>query len=330
MSAKESCSFLTKLLPILESAAPLGLAEDWDNVGLLVVDRSYRHDKSRPYTVLLTNDLSPAVLAEAVASKVQMIVTYHPTPFNKMKKFDSNDHTANVILTAARHNICIYAPHTALDNVFGGINDWLLLGCFPATSKAVKELVVTKLPQGEARPVIKATLPGHEGAGAGRVVTNLKDLFLSDVIAALKHHLLVDELQLALPSSLQMDVRAGNKKALEAAKTWPVTSIAVCAGAGATILTSLLSDPATSRSRGSSVIVPSVFVTGEMSHHEILAANQAGVTVILTHHSKCERGYLQVLRVILEKQWNNDMVDDCEDKLKVAISQVDVDPLLYV
>jgi len=44
-----------------------------------------------------------------------------------------------------------------------------------------------------------------------------------------------------------------------------------------------------------------LFLTGEMSHHEILAANAQGTSVILCEHSNSERGYLkQVLQPKLE------------------------------
>ena len=40
-----------------------------------------------------------------------------------------------------------------------------------------------------------------------------------------------------------------------------------------------------------------VLLTGEMSHHEVLAANAEGKHVILSDHSNTERGYLPVLQV---------------------------------
>ena len=43
-----------------------------------------------------------------------------------------------------------------------------------------------------------------------------------------------------------------------------------------------------------------VFVTGEMTHHEILAARQAGMSILLAGHSNTERGYLKRLAVRLE------------------------------
>ena len=65
--------------------------------------------------------------------------------------------------------------------------------------------------------------------------------------------------------------------------------IAACAGAGASLA-------APAYPRGLAPGSPTtVYVTGEMSHHEVLAATQAGMAVVLTHHSKCERGFLAVV-----------------------------------
>jgi dinuclear metal center YbgI/SA1388 family protein len=44
-----------------------------------------------------------------------------------------------------------------------------------------------------------------------------------------------------------------------------------------------------------------LFITGEMTHHNILAASQAGLCVLLAGHTNTERGYLSRLREKLEK-----------------------------
>lgn len=45
-----------------------------------------------------------------------------------------------------------------------------------------------------------------------------------------------------------------------------------------------------------------LFITGEMTHHSILAASQAGLCVLLAGHTNTERGYLTRLREKLLKQ----------------------------
>ena len=54
---------LSNVIQTLENIAPLSLAEQWDNVGLLIHPLKPRHVKK----VLLTIDLTEAVADEAVA-----------------------------------------------------------------------------------------------------------------------------------------------------------------------------------------------------------------------------------------------------------------------
>jgi len=66
-----------------------------------------------------------------------------------------------------------------------------------------------------------------------------------------------------------------------------ITSVAVCAGSGGSVL------------QGQTV---DLLVTGEMSHHQVLDAVHQGVNVILTRHSNSERGFLKhFLEVYLNK-----------------------------
>ena len=60
-----------------------------------------------------------------------------------------------------------------------------------------------------------------------------------------------------------------------------VTSVAVCAGSGSGVLRN---------------IPVSLYLTGEMSHHDVLHAVQSGTNVILCDHSNTERGYLKVVK----------------------------------
>ncbi|MCA9295979.1 MAG: Nif3-like dinuclear metal center hexameric protein, partial [Phycisphaerales bacterium] len=57
----------------MESIAPTHRAGDWDNVGLLAGARDWP-----AHHVMLTIDLTPAVLAEAIGLNAQCIIAYHP------------------------------------------------------------------------------------------------------------------------------------------------------------------------------------------------------------------------------------------------------------
>lgn len=65
-----------------------------------------------------------------------------------------------------------------------------------------------------------------------------------------------------------------------------------------------------------------LYITGEMSHHEVLDAVQNDHSVILCDHSNTERGFLSVLRSKLTTLFDN--------QVQVILSERDADPLQVV
>lgn len=115
---------LKEVLKKFESFAGTNLADrSWDNVGLLV-----EPDEENPLIerVFLTNDLTEPVLDEAIESKAQLIVSYHPPIFSSLKRLTQNSWKERIILKSIRNRIAIFSPHTSWDAVDGGINDWLV------------------------------------------------------------------------------------------------------------------------------------------------------------------------------------------------------------
>lgn len=127
LSRSAHCSGLMELkevLQVMEQLAPLSLAESWDNVGLLV-----EPSKSRPIkTILLTNDLTDAVMEEAEAMSCDLIISYHPPLFRPIKRLVQKDWKQRLAIRALESGIVIFSPHTSWDNVKGGVNDWLAGG----------------------------------------------------------------------------------------------------------------------------------------------------------------------------------------------------------
>lgn len=113
---------LNEIVNRLTSFAPLSLAEDWDNVGLLI-EPSAPHLVSR---VLLTNDLTECVLEEAINSDTQLIVTYHPLIFQPVKKLTQKSWKERIVTRCLEKRIAVFSPHTCWDAVASGINDWLI------------------------------------------------------------------------------------------------------------------------------------------------------------------------------------------------------------
>jgi len=106
------------IVRVLEALAPTDLAEEWDNVGLLVGDRGRRVTK-----LMVCMDVTEGVLAEAVKAGVQMILAHHPVIFKPVARVTAG--LAPVVYEAIDRGVAIYAAHTNLDNTVGGTNDVL-------------------------------------------------------------------------------------------------------------------------------------------------------------------------------------------------------------
>lgn len=94
-----------------------------------------------------------------------------------------------------------------------------------------------------------------------------------------------------------------------------IKTIAICAGSGASVLSNVSAD---------------LYLTGEMSHHEVLSALAQGTHVILTEHSNSERGYLsQVLQPRLQSLLRVDqgLEKESDVHIEVIVSALDKDPL---
>ncbi len=112
----KSKAFLQRVMAACERIAPLRLADSsWDNVGLIAESPL---PLRRPL-VLVTNDLSAAVVEEAVAKEASVIISYHPPWFKAAKSINCTGSLANISLCIA-HGISVYSPHTALDAIKGG------------------------------------------------------------------------------------------------------------------------------------------------------------------------------------------------------------------
>lgn len=127
---------ISALIDAIEHLAPTALAEEWDNVGLIIG----APDAALSGPVLLTIDLTEAVAAEAIRDKCAAIVAYHPPLFQAVKRLVSGpDSTASqrVVLDVIRAGIAVYSPHTALDAATGGVTDWLADGVLDPEAAAL-------------------------------------------------------------------------------------------------------------------------------------------------------------------------------------------------
>ncbi|TWU00517.1 GTP cyclohydrolase 1 type 2 [Botrimarina colliarenosi] len=136
---------------LLEAIAPLALAEEWDNVGLLV------GDPTAPLRRVLTClTLTPDVVDEAIAAGASLVVTHHPLPFRGVKTLTTSTIDGGSLWRLAAAGVAVYSPHTAYDSAAGGVNQqW-----------------ADRLGLTETRPLAPppaANGGGLENAGVGRV-----------------------------------------------------------------------------------------------------------------------------------------------------------------
>ena len=127
---------MTKIQSIcdfLEQFAPLSLAEDWDNVGLIL------GDPQRPAAQIMTClTVTPESAAEAIDKKVDLIVSHHPLPFSATKRITTDHTPTKLVWELARAGVSIYSPHTAFDSATAGINQML---CDRLTISGTKPII---------------------------------------------------------------------------------------------------------------------------------------------------------------------------------------------
>jgi dinuclear metal center YbgI/SA1388 family protein len=252
---------LTQVVRVLSELAPLQLAAEWDNVGLLLEPARVRPVQR----VLLTIDLTEAVLREAVQQRSDLIVAYHPPIFAGVKRLTQSTALERALLGAIAADIAVYSPHTALDAVSGGVNDWLAEAFGPSELRAIEPAAHSVAPPRLARHRTARRKPGHrqhaDCQGQGRLLRLRRPMRLDVALRRIKRHLGVKHLRLALPQP----------------HPTTITTVALCPGAGGAVLAGVEAD---------------LLLTGEMRHHDVLAALARGSAVVLSEHSVSERGYL--------------------------------------
>ncbi len=163
---------LADVLQLLERIAPLDLAEDWDNVGLVLEPSgSAEHEVKR---LFLCIDLSESVLSEAIELGADFVLAYHPPIFRGLKRLRASSAEERVLVRALEAGLAVYSPHTALDAAQGGVNDWLARGVgaghctplVPHASKAHSEFkLVVFVPRSHVAQ-LRSALSRELGAGS--------------------------------------------------------------------------------------------------------------------------------------------------------------------
>lgn len=155
-----------EIFEILESVAPLAYQEEYDNAG--IITGTYNAECTG---ALITLDVTDAIIDEAIDINANLIIAHHPLIFHGLKKIIPGNAVSDPLIKAIKNDITIYAIHTNLDNVMGGVNSKLcdVLGILnteilaPGNGKLSK--LVTFVPEAQAEVVRVALF----NAGAGNI-----------------------------------------------------------------------------------------------------------------------------------------------------------------
>ncbi|XP_057214378.1 NIF3-like protein 1 isoform X2 [Triplophysa rosa] len=345
---------LKAVLDVLEELAPLSLAESWDNVGLLV-----EPSKPRPIkTIMLTNDLTMAVMDEAVTMNCDLIISYHPPLFRPFKRLVQKDWKQQLAVRALEGGIAIFSPHTSWDSVIGGVNDWLVGGMGSGQTSVLSQaytstqqkhrLEFSILNEGELDGLLEQIkcIEGNESfqlstvkneVGGQQVVLTCASSALTGVAQTLLSNLHASKslniTQVQQPPLIGcgqgrlrvLDEPVSVAAAVQKMKTHLGLPHLRLALGNQKTLDSLVKTVAVCAGSGASVVQcvkADLCITGEMSHHEVLDAVAKGTSVILSDHSNSERGYLVVFKEKLAAKLSH--------AVNIVVSERDRDPLQVV
>ncbi|KAL1899210.1 hypothetical protein Sste5346_003132 [Sporothrix stenoceras] len=305
--------FTRAVVEEMRTMYPEELADrSWDNVGLLLENSKLPTDKPGRERVLLTNDLTPDVVDEAIAYKVSVIVAYHPIIFRGLKSITLRDPQQASLLKLMQNNIAVYSPHTALDAGVDGINDWLAdtvrsagreLGATDAVTTVVKS-VSDRMP-----PFYKPVdAEGNKlDVGYGRRIGLNKTVPAGELIKQVVKEmgLNMSHVLVARPRTQTQPTRTDRDG---------IYSVGVCAGSGFDIFRD-------------QVEMVNMIITGEVSHHDALYATTRNVWVVCLLHSNSERRFLSAR---LQDQLTRQITQHAAYKdAAVLVSERDRDPFEF-
>ena len=110
------------LLQRVDRVAPFSLAEEWDNVGLMVGDLDAEVSR-----VGIALDPVGEAVAAAAEQGCQALLCHHPLLFRPLKKLDLNSDPGRAVREAIKRDVAVLAAHTNWDCAEGGVN-WELAG----------------------------------------------------------------------------------------------------------------------------------------------------------------------------------------------------------
>jgi dinuclear metal center YbgI/SA1388 family protein len=250
------------------------LAEDWDNVGLLVGKTNWSANK-----VMTCLTVTPTTADEAVSQGVNLIVSHHPLPFHPLRTITDESTVGRLLLQLITAGIGVYSPHTAFDSAEAGINQHLAIGL---GLQGIKPLIsaTNTVDSGtvdsgsvDSGSVDSGSVDsGSVDSGSGRRGWLGESLSLIEMADRVKTFLDISTIQVAGAEDLQ------------------VSRVAIACGSGGSFLQHAIAQEC------------NCLVTGEVTFHTCLEAEACGIGLILPGHFASERFALVALADYLSEQ----------------------------
>jgi dinuclear metal center YbgI/SA1388 family protein len=206
---------LESVLTQITALWPESGAQEWDSPGLVVGSPQHVIE-----SIHLVVDVTPDTIAEAKEAGANLIISHHPLLLKGVTSVAESTYKGHVVAELIRAGMALYSAHTNADVVPTG------------TSSRLADLLGVV----DHEPLVPGSQPGH---GLGRVGSLPQEMSLYELAVALGE---------VLPQTAVGPVIAGEPDAR-------VTRVAVCAGAG----DSLLQEPA--------VLGSDVYITSDLRHH---------------------------------------------------------------
>lgn len=110
---------VNQIIKKIEQFAPLDTMQKWDNSGWQI-----NLGNNETNRILVTLDVTPSSIDEAVKKKCDLIISHHPVFFTPIKEINQP-----YIIKAIKKDIQIYSAHTNLDIAQGGVSEYLAEKC---------------------------------------------------------------------------------------------------------------------------------------------------------------------------------------------------------
>jgi dinuclear metal center YbgI/SA1388 family protein len=143
---------IAQITGAIEALAPVACQESYDNSGL-----SVGNPQNEATGALLCLDVTERVVQTAIDRNINLIISHHPVIFGGLKRLVGGAAAERVVQQAIKHDVALYAAHTNLDSVRGGVSekmcDKLKLknrSILQPTGRLVKIAVYAPLPHAEA------------------------------------------------------------------------------------------------------------------------------------------------------------------------------------